>query len=67
MVEAIPSSIRAAAGLYLAAILLFVLGPLIVVCGVSFTAGDYVTFPRRGSACAGTRPSCHPRPIRAPR
>lgn len=48
MVEAVPSPIRAAAGLYLVAILLFVLGPLIVVCGVSFTAGDYVTFPPQG-------------------
>lgn len=47
MVEA-PRSIRAAATLYLAVILLFVLGPLVVVAGVSFTAGDYVTFPPQG-------------------
>jgi len=47
MVEA-PRSIRAAAILYLAAIILFVLGPLVVVAGVSFTAGDYVTFPPQG-------------------
>jgi putative spermidine/putrescine transport system permease protein len=29
-------------------ILLFVLGPLVIVAGVSFTAGDYITFPPQG-------------------
>nr|WP_210261193.1 ABC transporter permease [Enterovirga sp. DB1703] len=29
-------------------VLAFVLGPLVVVAGVSFTAGDYVTFPPEG-------------------
>jgi putative spermidine/putrescine transport system permease protein len=48
MVEAAPGSVRAGAVLYLAAILLFVLGPLVVVAGVSFTAGEYVTFPPQG-------------------
>lgn len=48
MVEAAPRSIRVAAIFYLYVILLFVLGPLIVVAGVSFTAGDYVTFPPQG-------------------
>jgi putative spermidine/putrescine transport system permease protein len=48
MVEAAPRSIRAATALYLVAILLFVLGPLVVVAGVSFTAGEYVAFPPQG-------------------
>ncbi len=48
MVESARGSIRAVTGVYLAAILLFVLGPLLVVAGVSFTAGDYVAFPPQG-------------------
>jgi putative spermidine/putrescine transport system permease protein len=48
MVESARGSIRVVTGVYLAAILLFVLGPLLVVAGVSFTGGDYVTFPPQG-------------------
>jgi len=48
MVEAAPRSIRAATALYLAAVLVFVLGPLVVVAGVSFTGGEYIAFPPQG-------------------
>jgi len=48
MVESAGRSIRVLTGVYLAAILLFVLAPLLVVAGVSFTGGDYVTFPPQG-------------------
>lgn len=48
MVESARGSIRAATAVYLAVILLFVLGPLAVVAGVSFTAGEYVAFPPQG-------------------
>lgn len=48
MVESAPKFIRIAAAAYLVLILAFVLGPLVVVAGVSFTAGDYVTFPPQG-------------------
>lgn len=39
MVESAGRSIRVLTGVYLAAILLFVLAPLLVVAGVSFTGG----------------------------
>ena len=48
MVESAGRSIRVLTGVYLATILLFVLAPLLVVAGVSFTGGDYVTFPPQG-------------------
>jgi putative spermidine/putrescine transport system permease protein len=48
MVKAVPMSVRVAAALFLALTLLFVLGPLIIVIGVSFTAGDYISFPPQG-------------------
>lgn len=48
MVESARGSIRACTALYLAVILLFVLGPLIVVVGVSFTEGEYLAFPPQG-------------------
>lgn len=48
MVDAARRSIRAGTAIYLVAILLFVLGPLLVVAGVSFTAGEYVAFPPQG-------------------
>lgn len=48
MVESAPKFLRIATAFYLIAILAFVLGPLVVVAGVSFTAGDYVTFPPQG-------------------
>jgi putative spermidine/putrescine transport system permease protein len=48
MVKAVPRWVRVSAAVFLAVILAFVLGPLIVVAGVSFTAGDYVAFPPEG-------------------
>ena len=48
MVESAPAWLRAATGLFLIIVLAFVLGPLIVVVGVSFTAGDFVSFPPQG-------------------
>ena len=48
MVEAVPTTVRVAAVLFLVLIIGFVLGPLVVVAGVSFTAGDYITFPPEG-------------------
>lgn len=48
MVESAPVWLRIATGLFLAIVLAFVLGPLFVVVGVSFTAGDFVSFPPQG-------------------
>jgi putative spermidine/putrescine transport system permease protein len=48
MVKGIPYSAKYIAALYAVVILLFVLGPLVIVAGVSFTAGDYITFPPQG-------------------
>lgn len=48
MVEGVPRWLKAAAGFFVALILIVVLGPLIVIIGVSFTAGDYITFPPEG-------------------
>jgi putative spermidine/putrescine transport system permease protein len=48
MVKGLPTSARIFAAVYIAAIVLFVLGPLVVVAGVSVTEGDYVTFPPQG-------------------
>lgn len=45
MVEAVPRLVRIAAIFLVAFVLVFVLGPLVIVAAVSFTAGDYVTFP----------------------
>ncbi|KRA60518.1 MULTISPECIES: ABC transporter permease [Rhizobiaceae] len=50
MVKGIPVSIKIFAVAYVAAIILFVIGPLVVVAGVSFTAGDYITFPPQGTS-----------------
>ncbi|WP_333899280.1 ABC transporter permease [Agrobacterium pusense] len=50
MVKGIPVSIKFFAVAYVAAIILFLIGPLVVVAGVSFTAGDYVTFPPQGTS-----------------
>lgn len=48
MVNPAPGLLRAFAAVYLVVILAFVLGPLLVVAGVSFTAGDYIAFPPQG-------------------
>ena len=48
MVKGIPHSAKYMAALYVVAILIFVLGPLLIVAGVSFTAGDYISFPPQG-------------------
>jgi putative spermidine/putrescine transport system permease protein len=48
MVETARRSIRVGTSIYLAVILVFVLGPLFVVAGVSLTAGEYVSFPPQG-------------------
>lgn len=48
MVKSIPKPLRALVVIYLVVILAFVLGPLVVVVGASFTAGEYVTFPPQG-------------------
>jgi putative spermidine/putrescine transport system permease protein len=48
MVKGVPHSAKYMAALYVIVILLFVLGPLVIVAGVSFTAGDYITFPPQG-------------------
>jgi putative spermidine/putrescine transport system permease protein len=48
MVKGIPTSVKIFAVVYVAAIILFVLGPLVVVAGVSFTDGDYISFPPQG-------------------
>lgn len=48
MVQSAPKLLRIVTAFYLVSILAFVLGPLVVVAGVSFTAGDYVTFPPQG-------------------
>jgi putative spermidine/putrescine transport system permease protein len=48
MVESARRTIRVGTAIYLAVILVFVLGPLFVVAGVSFTGGEYVTFPPQG-------------------
>jgi putative spermidine/putrescine transport system permease protein len=48
VVEAVPTAIRIAAIALVALVLVFVLGPLVIVAAVSFTAGDYVTFPPEG-------------------
>lgn len=48
MVEATPRSIRIATTVFVASVLAFLLGPIVVVIGVSFTAGDYISFPPQG-------------------
>lgn len=48
MVKSTTKLTRIVTVVYLIAILAFVLGPLIVVAGVSFTAGDYISFPPQG-------------------
>ena len=48
MVKGVPYSAKSMAALYVVAILIFVLGPLFIVAGVSFTAGDYISFPPQG-------------------
>jgi putative spermidine/putrescine transport system permease protein len=48
MVRGVPLSAKYIAILYIVAVLLFVLGPLVIVAGVSFTGGDYITFPPQG-------------------
>jgi putative spermidine/putrescine transport system permease protein len=48
VVEGTPRAVRIGAVVLVAVILIFVLGPLAIVTAVSFTAGEYVTFPPEG-------------------
>jgi putative spermidine/putrescine transport system permease protein len=48
MVRVIPLWVRIATTAFVVLILVFILGPIVVVAGVSFTAGDYITFPPQG-------------------
>jgi putative spermidine/putrescine transport system permease protein len=48
MVKGVPLSAKCFTAFYVTAILLFVLGPLVIVAGVSLTAGDYIAFPPQG-------------------
>jgi putative spermidine/putrescine transport system permease protein len=48
MVRSIPSWVRIVTALVVAVMLVFILGPIVVVAGVSFTAGDYIAFPPQG-------------------
>ncbi|WP_417264633.1 ABC transporter permease [Celeribacter sp.] len=48
MVKAIPSWVSLLTTLVLVLTVVFLLAPLLVVVGVSFTAGDYISFPPEG-------------------
>lgn len=48
MVEATPRWVRIFTVLLLGLTVIFLLAPLLVVVGVSFTAGDYISFPPQG-------------------
>ncbi|MGO4853589.1 ABC transporter permease [Phaeovulum sp. W22_SRMD_FR3] len=48
MVEATPRWIAVATAILLVLAVVFLIAPLLVVIGVSFTAGDYISFPPQG-------------------